>query len=344
MPAIVRGTGYRLFDARGAGISGLPVAVRRAALRPQPAGALGGARRRPGPRRMPVDGPAAPAGGGRAARGAAGALAPGDLEICTFANSGAEVVEAAIKLARARTGRDVILSTTNGFHGKTLGALSATGKPLYQIDFAAPAPGFDYVPYGDIDALAARLKADGEPDRRLHRRADPGRGRRRLPARRLPRRGDRALPAPRRAQHRRRDPDRARPHRRALRVGARRRAPDMLLLAKALGGGMMPIGACIVRPEVWDDRFGLLHSSTFANNNLACRVANATLDLLERDDRTHRPRGRGERRLPAQPARGAARDLSGGDPRRARPRLHGRARVRPLRPRATTRRRWPSAA
>ena len=60
--------------------------------------------------------------------------------------------------------------------------------------------------------------------------------------------------------------------------------PDMLLLAKALGGGLMPIGACIVRPDVWDDRFGLLHSSTFANNNLACRVAGATLDLLERDD------------------------------------------------------------
>ena len=47
----------------------------------------------------------------------------------------------------------------------------------------------------------------------------------------------------------------------------------------------MPISAVVVRPEVWDDRFGLLHSSTFANNNLACAAANATLDLILDDDR-----------------------------------------------------------
>ena len=54
------------------------------------------------------------------------AVTPGDLGITVFTNSGAEAVEAAIKLARARTGRLTILSTINGFHGKTLGALSAT--------------------------------------------------------------------------------------------------------------------------------------------------------------------------------------------------------------------------
>ena len=62
-----------------------------------------------------------------------------------FTNSGAEAVEAAIKLARSRTGRRLILSTHNGFHGKTLGALSATGRPMYQKPFCAPAPHFDYV-------------------------------------------------------------------------------------------------------------------------------------------------------------------------------------------------------
>jgi acetylornithine/succinyldiaminopimelate/putrescine aminotransferase len=60
--------------------------------------------------------------------------------------------------------------------------------------------------------------------------------------------------------------------------------PDMLLLAKALGGGMMPIGACVVRPSAWDCRFGRLHSSTFAGNALACRAALATIDLLLADD------------------------------------------------------------
>lgn len=89
-------------------------------------------------------------------------ITPGDLAITTFANSGAETVEAAIKLARLRTGRSGILSTLNGFHGKTLGALSATGKPLYQEGFSAPAPGFDYVPYGDLDALKTRLEMAGD--------------------------------------------------------------------------------------------------------------------------------------------------------------------------------------
>ena len=257
-------------------------------------------------------------------------LAPGDLEICTFANSGAEVVEAAIKLARARTGRDVILSTRNGFHGKTLGALSATGKPLYQVDFAAPAPGFDYIPYGDIDALAARLEAEGEQIAAFIVEPIQGEGGVVCPpdgylaaAIELCRRYgvlsivDEIQTGLGRTGE--------------LFASAQRRGPDMLLLAKALGGGMMPIGACIVRPEVWDDRFGLLHSSTFANNNLACRVANATLDMLERDDRkiVREVAANGaylRSRLEALRA-----GLPGGDPGRPRPRLHGRARVPALR-------------
>ena len=213
------------------------------------------------------------------------ALTPGDLTICTFANSGAETVEAAIKLARVRTGRDLILSTTNGFHGKTLGALSATGKPLYQLDFAAPAAGFEYVPYGDLEALSVRLRADGE----------------RIAAFMFePIQGEGGVVCPP-EDYLEGAIDLCRQHGvlsivDEIQTGLGRtgdlfassqsaRAPDMLLLAKALGGGMMPIGACVVRPDVWDDRFGMLHSSTFANNNLACRVANTVLDVLERNDR-----------------------------------------------------------
>jgi predicted amino acid dehydrogenase len=58
----------------------------------------------------------------------------------------------------------------------------------------------------------------------------------------------------------------------------------MLLLAKALGGGLVPIGALIVRPSAWDDRFGRLHSSTFAGGGLACAAGLATLDRLLADD------------------------------------------------------------
>lgn len=211
-------------------------------------------------------------------------ITPGDLSITTLANSGAETVEAAIKLARLRTGRSRILSTHNGFHGKTLGALSATGKPFYQAGFAAPAPDFDYVRFGDIDALEERLEAVGESTAAFIVEPIQGEGGVICPPNGYI---DAAI-----AACRRHDVlfilD-------EIQTGLGRtgelfacssgtEVPDMLLLAKALGGGMMPIGACIVRPSAWDDRFGQRHSSTFANNNLACRVANATLDILLEDD------------------------------------------------------------
>lgn len=211
-------------------------------------------------------------------------ITPGDLSITTFANSGAETVEAAIKLARIRTGRTGILSTHNGFHGKTLGALSATGKPVYQKGFAAPAPGFDYVTYGDLDALRDRLEAASSGIAAFIVEPIQGEGGVVCPPdgyiddvitlcrsygvlvildeiqTGLGRTGE------------------------LFACSNGREVPDMLLLAKALGGGMMSIGACIVRPDVWDDRFGRNHSSTFANNNLAARVANATLDMLLEDE------------------------------------------------------------
>ena len=211
-------------------------------------------------------------------------VTPGDLGIVTLANSGAEAVEAAIKLARVRTGRDVILSTLNSFHGKTLGALSATGKPMYQRDFAAPAPAFDYVPYGDLTALEARLAADA--DRIAAFIVEPIQGEGGVV---VPPEGylDGVIALCRRYGVLSVIDE--------IQTGLGRtgklfacadcaEAPDMLLLAKALGGGMMPIAACIARPSAWDDRFGRLHSSTFANNNLACTVANATLDALLDDD------------------------------------------------------------
>ncbi|MGB4139741.1 MAG: aminotransferase class III-fold pyridoxal phosphate-dependent enzyme, partial [Limnochordia bacterium] len=89
---------------------------------------------------------------------AAGALARRLLELApwmgkvTFANSGAEAVEAAVKLARAKTGKKGIVSAFNSFHGKTLGALSATGNSSYQRAFGAPVEGFRFVPYGDIES------------------------------------------------------------------------------------------------------------------------------------------------------------------------------------------------
>ncbi|HWI54828.1 MAG TPA: aminotransferase class III-fold pyridoxal phosphate-dependent enzyme, partial [Desulfobacteria bacterium] len=60
--------------------------------------------------------------------------------------------------------------------------------------------------------------------------------------------------------------------------------PDILLLSKALGGGMVPIGACLCTKEVWNQKFGKLHSSTFANNNLTCSVGLAVLNKLAEEN------------------------------------------------------------
>jgi acetylornithine/succinyldiaminopimelate/putrescine aminotransferase len=85
-------------------------------------------------------------------------VAPAGLSHAVFTNSGAESVEAAIKLARARTGRLGILSTRDGFHGLTLAGMSATDKEFFQQGFGAPVPGFNYVPFGDLPALRAALE------------------------------------------------------------------------------------------------------------------------------------------------------------------------------------------
>ena len=212
------------------------------------------------------------------------AITPGELGVTVFANSGAEAVEAAIKLARSRTGRLTILSTINGFHGKTLGALSATGNPAYQMPFGAPISDFDHVPYGDAAALEAALEKGR--DRIAAFIVEPIQGEAGV------------IPAPpgylaaALALCRRHgvlsimDEVQTGLGRTGALFGlpAEAGAPDILVLAKALGGGLVPIGACIATPDAWDHHFGALHSSTFANNNLAARVGLRALEILLRDD------------------------------------------------------------
>jgi acetylornithine/N-succinyldiaminopimelate aminotransferase len=78
---------------------------------------------------------------------------------CFFCNSGAEAVEAAIKLARlhGRPNRYKIIAMLNSFHGRTFGALSATGQPKYHHGFEPLLPGFRHVPFGDADAVAEAI-------------------------------------------------------------------------------------------------------------------------------------------------------------------------------------------
>ncbi|NCC33119.1 MAG: aspartate aminotransferase family protein, partial [Chloroflexia bacterium] len=81
---------------------------------------------------------------------------PARIFLC---NSGAEAIEAGLKFARLLSGRHEVVATMRGFHGRTMGALSATWEPKYREPFAPLVPGFAHVPYGDVEALANRVNA-----------------------------------------------------------------------------------------------------------------------------------------------------------------------------------------
>ena len=85
---------------------------------------------------------------------------PARLERVLFTSSGAEAVEAALKLGRAATRRSRVISTDHAFHGLTLGALSANGDPHFVERFGPLLPGFSQVPFGDLDTLERELRSE----------------------------------------------------------------------------------------------------------------------------------------------------------------------------------------
>ncbi len=210
-------------------------------------------------------------------------VAPAGLEYVTFANSGAEAVEAAIKLCRSATGRLGILATENSFHGKTYGALSATGNRGYQEVFGAPAEHFNHIGFGDTAALEKELSAKPgyyaafivEPIQGEGGIVEPPAGYL-AEVKEICERHEVLLVLD------------------EIQTGLGRTGdlfaceqegivPDVLVLAKALGGGIMPIGACLSTHNVYNEDFGMKHSSTFAGNSLACRVGLKVIKLLTED-------------------------------------------------------------
>jgi acetylornithine/LysW-gamma-L-lysine aminotransferase len=194
-------------------------------------------------------------------------------------NSGTEAMEAAIKLARLLTGRPEFVAALRGFHGRTLGALSATADPKYRRPFEPLVPGFRHVPLNDVDALDGAVTpatagvileiVQGEGGVR------PATGEFLAAARRLcDERGALLIVD-------------------EIQTGLGRTgrwfacehhglAPDILALGKPLGGGI-PMGAAAWREELGTFGPGL-HGSTFGGNPLACAASRAVLRVL-RDQR-----------------------------------------------------------
>jgi len=220
-------------------------------------------------------------------------LTPGDLQYSFFCNSGTEAVEGALKLARLHTGRTKVVSTWNAFHGKTLGALSATGRPLFCEPFEPLLAGFSHVPFGDLETLRAAV--DGDTAAVI---LEPIQGEGGII---LPPAG--YLPAVRELC----DATGALLICDEVQTGLGRTGamfavdhwavvPDIMTLAKALGGGVMPIGAYIARPQLWERYIEspLLHTSTFGGNPLACAAALAAFDVLEEEGLVALAKERGE--------------------------------------------------
>ncbi|MBF0187640.1 MAG: acetylornithine transaminase [Magnetococcales bacterium] len=199
-----------------------------------------------------------------------------------FCNSGAEANEAAIKLVRkyqrdnGRPGRFEIITTINSFHGRTITTLTASGQEKVQRGFDPLAPGFRYVPFGDIEAVE---KAVSSYTAAILVEPIQGEAGVRVPP-------DGYLEALRRiADH----------HDLLLvfdevQTGMGRTgrmwghqwtkvAPDVMTIAKAIASGL-PMGACLASARVAKTLSPGTHGSTFGGNPLCCAAANATLDML----------------------------------------------------------------
>jgi LysW-gamma-L-lysine/LysW-L-ornithine aminotransferase len=205
-------------------------------------------------------------------------LLPPSFGSVFLSNSGAEAVEAALKIARSATGRSKIVAARRGFHGRTMGALSATWRPEFREPFEPLVPGFVHVPFNDVAALEAAVD-----DSTALVLLEPVQGE-----------GGVHIASP---EYLRAARD-ATEHAGALlafdevqtgigrtgRLFAFQRwgiVPDVLTLAKSLAGGV-PIGATISSAEV-AQKFRGSHHSTFGGNPLACAAGLAALDYTVRE-------------------------------------------------------------
>ncbi|MBV9074015.1 MAG: aspartate aminotransferase family protein, partial [Acidobacteria bacterium] len=211
-------------------------------------------------------------------------LAGGGLDKVFFASSGSEGVEAAIKFARAHTRREGLLYAEDAFHGLTCGALSLMGGSTWSEGFGPMLAGTESVRFGDLEGLRSRLATRKfaafivEPIQSEAGICVPESNYLRE-AQALCRKYGALLVL---------DEVQTGLYRTGSFLAAHQFhvEPDMVVLAKALSGGLVPVGAVLMSNEIYDSvysslRRALIHTSTFSENGLAMRAGLATLDVLE---------------------------------------------------------------
>jgi acetylornithine/LysW-gamma-L-lysine aminotransferase len=209
-------------------------------------------------------------------------VTPSALTRAYLCNSGAETIEAALKFSRLHTGRTNFVSAMRGFHGRTMGAVSATYTPKYREAFQPLIPGFDYVPYNKIEKLDAVVNdntaavllelVQGEGG------VNPIQAEYITAVRRIcSERGTLLIID-------------------EIQTGFCRTGkffacehfdlqPDILCVAKAMGGGV-PIGATLISDAIKIEPG--LHGTTFGGNPLACAAALAAIDVYQSDNLAQR--------------------------------------------------------
>src|SRR5947199_1632025 len=208
-------------------------------------------------------------------------LTPEGLDHIFLCNSGTEAVEGALKFARLTTGRTGIVATLRGFHGRTMGALSATWEPHYREPFAPLVPAVSHVRFNDLAAAEAAI---GEETAAVIIELVQGEGGVHIAteeyvhglARLCSERGALLIVDEVQTGFGRTG--------RFLACNYYDLQPNILCLAKSLGGGI-PMGAVCLGPRVMES--GRItrgvHGSTFGGNPLACAAALVSLDILERE-------------------------------------------------------------
>jgi predicted acetylornithine/succinylornithine family transaminase len=213
---------------------------------------------------------------------------------CFFCNSGTEANEAAIKLARLNgkpKGKYKIVTFTNSFHGRTMGALSATAQPKYHAGVEPVLPGFVYAPFGDLDAVAKLIDAET-----CAVMLEPIQGE-----------GGINLPPAGFLEGLRQLCDQ---HGMLLildevQTGMGRTGkwyahqhwdivPDIVTLAKAVAGGIA-LGGLVAKTEVAEKLKPGTHAATFGGNPVAAAAALATIETIEADNLLDRATRVGER-------------------------------------------------